>query len=216
MELLKDHIAPHTQNMSDYFTRNDYMMMLIGVLPSPLWPRRLKDVTLEEMKQFGAWKPCSEPPTSDGVYFLEGSYENFDDKWESAILPAWWHSHYKEWECSDGSFSQERQWMEIPWLPEIWEAAKNYKPVIPTREEILTNAERICAEIDKIFADAEHWNNNVRKPDEEPINPDPDGRLAKMRAGYGQMLMREKTKAVSTHEAEKHEQHTADKEQIRI
>ena len=39
-------------------------------------------------------------------------------------------------------------------------------------------------EIAQIFIDAAHWNECVRKPDEQPIDPDPDGELRRIAAGY--------------------------------
>jgi len=46
------------------------------------------------------------------------------------------------------------------------------------KERILRQAQNILAEINQIFLDAEHWNNN--HPDEKPINPDEDGFLHHM------------------------------------
>lgn len=42
----------------------------------------------------------------------------------------------------------------------------------------MNQAQSILAEIKQIFVDAEHWNSI--HPDEEPINPDPDGFLRHM------------------------------------
>ncbi|MGE0363026.1 MAG: hypothetical protein AB7R67_20095 [Vicinamibacterales bacterium] len=54
------------------------------------------------------------------------------------------------------------------------------------RHEILAEARRIRAEIEQIFIDAEHWNRI--HPSEEPIHPDPDGRLRRLAKGIDQML----------------------------
>lgn len=51
----------------------------------------------------------------------------------------------------------------------------------PSREALVARAHRIAAEIDQIFLDAEAW--SARHPDEDAIDPDPDGALAKLRAG---------------------------------
>lgn len=43
-------------------------------------------------------------------------------------------------------------------------------------------------DIAQMFIDAEHWNTQVRKPDEEPIDPDPDGLLREIAAHYDRLL----------------------------
>jgi hypothetical protein len=50
-----------------------------------------------------------------------------------------------------------------------------------TRQRLIAEAKRIAREIDQIFLDAEHW--NAAHPHEEPIDPDPDGVLRRIRAG---------------------------------
>lgn len=40
---------------------------------------------------------------------------------------------------------------------------------------MILRAEKIKAEIEQIFVDASHWNRI--HPDEEPIDPDPDGKM---------------------------------------
>ena len=42
---------------------------------------------------------------------------------------------------------------------------------------LVRRAEKVRREIMQIFRDAEHWNAAVRKPEEERIDPDPDGEL---------------------------------------
>lgn len=43
-------------------------------------------------------------------------------------------------------------------------------------------------QIAQIFNDCEHWNTHVRKPDEQPIDPDPDGDLQCLAAFYDRIL----------------------------
>ena len=50
---------------------------------------------------------------------------------------------------------------------------------------------RIRDEIRQIFTDTAHWNENVRKPHEAIIDPDPDGMMAKIEASYTDALKRE-------------------------
>ena len=60
-----------------------------------------------------------------------------------------------------------------------------------TREEIISEWKRIRIEIQQIFNDAEYWNENVRKPHEERIDPDPDGSMAKRLKGIDALLEKE-------------------------
>lgn len=46
------------------------------------------------------------------------------------------------------------------------------------RAELIRRVVDLRAECRQIFADAEYWNDHVRKPEEETIDPDPDGTLA--------------------------------------
>jgi hypothetical protein len=46
------------------------------------------------------------------------------------------------------------------------------------RAKLIQRTIEIRSECRQIFIDAEYWNNNVRKADEERIDPDPDGTLA--------------------------------------
>ncbi len=59
-----------------------------------------------------------------------------------------------------------------------------------TRDQIIAKAGRLCREISQTFQDVQHWNNI--HPDEEPINPDPDGFLAHMLEILDGVLAREK------------------------
>lgn len=46
---------------------------------------------------------------------------------------------------------------------------------VPFESQLRARARRIAREVEQIRVDAEHWNR--LHPDEEPINPDPDGEL---------------------------------------
>ena len=46
------------------------------------------------------------------------------------------------------------------------------------RARLVSRARRSALEIEQLFADTEHWNRT--HPDEEPIDPDPDGKLGGM------------------------------------
>jgi hypothetical protein len=46
------------------------------------------------------------------------------------------------------------------------------------RAKLIERVIQLRSECRQIFIDAEYWNNNVRKADEERIDPDPDGTLA--------------------------------------
>lgn len=48
---------------------------------------------------------------------------------------------------------------------------------------------KLKAEVDQVFIDAEHWSRI--NPEQEPLNPDPDGSLAIIRANLARSLMRE-------------------------
>lgn len=57
-----------------------------------------------------------------------------------------------------------------------------------TRESLVARAKYLKSEIEQIFLDAEHWNNAVRKPHEELIDPDPQGELKQLLNGLNVML----------------------------
>jgi hypothetical protein len=46
------------------------------------------------------------------------------------------------------------------------------------RAKLIQRVIELRAECRQILTDAEYWNANVRKPSEEPVDPDPDGTLA--------------------------------------
>jgi len=57
-----------------------------------------------------------------------------------------------------------------------------------TKSEIITEARRQKDEIVLYFNDVRHWNNSVRKPHEQPIEPDPDGEIAKIQRALDSFL----------------------------
>lgn len=68
-------------------------------------------------------------------------------------------------------------------------------------KERLKFIERAQAQRDEIvqyFNDIEHWNNSVRKPHEKPIDPDPDGQIAKLERALDTFLEVEKAKVLDT------------------
>lgn len=119
-----------------FFTRSVYTLMIVGSYPSPLGPRR--EVRAADLEPLGVWQSCadSEPPM--GVHLLEGAYANMDGEWHDAVLPAWYHADHCEWECDDGEFTEPRHWMLMPWLPEVWQAAAEYR----ARERARFDAQR--------------------------------------------------------------------------
>lgn len=56
------------------------------------------------------------------------------------------------------------------------------------RRRMLARAMRIRVEIEQIFTDCASWNDNARKPEDEPINCDEDGTLRRMADGLDRML----------------------------
>lgn len=63
-----------------------------------------------------------------------------------------------------------------------------------SRFETVAEAKRLHDEIIQIFFDQQYWNQNVRKPDEEPINVDADGKLAGMLKALEHFLRKEENK----------------------
>jgi hypothetical protein len=58
-----------------------------------------------------------------------------------------------------------------------------------SRTIIIGRARQLRAEIDQIFVDAEYWNSE--HPNDQPIDPDPDGRLRSIADGIDAMLAKE-------------------------
>jgi hypothetical protein len=52
---------------------------------------------------------------------------------------------------------------------------KKPKRRLVTRAGIIAQAKRMKREIELDLNTIAHWNEHVRKPDEDPIDPDPDG-----------------------------------------
>lgn len=46
-------------------------------------------------------------------------------------------------------------------------------------QRLVKTAQKMNRNIEQIFIDCASWNENARKPDMTPIDPDPDGRLRK-------------------------------------
>lgn len=66
------------------------------------------------------------------------------------------------------------------------------------RKEIIAKARRIRAEVEQIFDDSAHWNECVRKPDEERIDPDPDGKMFGIGIAMDVVLMKAGVKLAVT------------------
>lgn len=60
-----------------------------------------------------------------------------------------------------------------------------------TRRDILTDAHRVRYEIRLHFNTVRWFNENRLKPGEEPIDPDPDGFMAKAAAALDDLFARE-------------------------
>lgn len=58
----------------------------------------------------------------------------------------------------------------------------------PIRQKLLDEAKRQTANLTQYFNDVAHWNDCVRKPDELPIDPDPDGKMAKIKTALDRMI----------------------------
>lgn len=58
----------------------------------------------------------------------------------------------------------------------------------PTRAEILVNFRSLRREIEQMFIDCASWNENVRMPHEDPIDPDPDGRMRRLVQAIDELL----------------------------
>lgn len=60
-----------------------------------------------------------------------------------------------------------------------------------SRAQLIGRAKDLKAEIEQYFNDADHRNTAVRKPDEEAIDPDPNGELRTLLNGINGMLAEE-------------------------
>ena len=71
--------------------------------------------------------------------------------------------------------------------------------VRPARDEaerhqrgmLMANGRRMRADIEQIFRDVDHWNRT--HPDEDPIDPDPDGTLRQLADEIDALLLAEQT-----------------------
>jgi hypothetical protein len=64
------------------------------------------------------------------------------------------------------------------------------------RQRLINQMAQIINDIDQMFCDAAFWNNETRPrlyPNNAPVDPDPDGFMARVRAGYVKSLEREAT-----------------------
>lgn len=73
--------------------------------------------------------------------------------------------------------------MKIPPLRSPVDAADRRE-----RDRLVGNALRLRDEIRQIFIDVASWNDNVRAPGEDPIDPDPDGSLQRILDGIDASL----------------------------
>lgn len=78
--------------------------------------------------------------------------------------------------------------------------AKKLKPRKLHREQIVANVRKALATMDAYFADVESWNENsrARKEGAAPIDPDPNGELAKIRERYRALLKSEDARPLPT------------------
>jgi hypothetical protein len=65
-----------------------------------------------------------------------------------------------------------------------------------SRKALVKRMRKLQFNIKAYFSDVEHWNNSVRKPDEEEIPPDPDGQLTAMLKALDDGLRREDVKGI--------------------
>lgn len=59
------------------------------------------------------------------------------------------------------------------------------------RTQVISEIRQLGEEARLIIFDAKHWNNCVRKPDEPPIDPDPDGMLSEVAREIDEFLERD-------------------------
>lgn len=64
------------------------------------------------------------------------------------------------------------------------------KSAAAERARLLARARGIRDEIARMLADAAHWNEHVRTPFEQPIDPDPGGEIKRLAARLDRMLAR--------------------------
>lgn len=76
----------------------------------------------------------------------------------------------RAWRPPDGS---KTVYEPLKWLPHV-----GADVVLKTRAQLVEDLRAMRENIQLAFNDAAHWNR--LHPDEEPINPDPDGKLREM------------------------------------
>lgn len=62
-----------------------------------------------------------------------------------------------------------------------------------TRDRLNERAKELLRHIEIQFNTADYWNNNIRKPNEEKIDADPDGQMKRLAASLADGLCREST-----------------------
>jgi hypothetical protein len=80
-------------------------------------------------------------------------------------------------------------------LARIWDLKGVQK-----RADLVERTRALLDECRQCFRDAEHWNANVRKPHEAPLNPDPHGELAKIIEACETCLKKEDARDASADE----------------
>ena len=60
------------------------------------------------------------------------------------------------------------------------------------RLALVNRARALRLELDQHFADLAHWNDTIRRPDEAPLHPDPDGHLRLMARTLDRWLQQER------------------------
>lgn len=66
------------------------------------------------------------------------------------------------------------------------------------RDRLLARGMRLRLEIEQTFIDTAHWNDQVRRPDEDPIDPDPDGQLRKLAETLDRQFAQESARKART------------------
>ncbi|MGE3276747.1 MAG: hypothetical protein AB7O67_16670 [Vicinamibacterales bacterium] len=59
------------------------------------------------------------------------------------------------------------------------------------RQSIIARATTLREEIRQYFDDVAHWNTQVRRDGDAPVDPDPDGKLRRIARGIDRMLLEE-------------------------
>lgn len=62
------------------------------------------------------------------------------------------------------------------------------------RDDIIRRIKRQRREIEQYFTDVASWNENARKPDEEPIDPDPTGSMRRLAVALDEAIAMDEAK----------------------